>query len=159
MQRALVRKFPSVSVIDLALVLNTVNAILDKVSFVIRFMASFTIVTGIIVLIASVLTGRYQRMQESILLRTLGASKKQISSILLIEYLLLGFLAALTGVILAEGGAWALARHLFKIEYHPAILPALLTMGIVTALTILTGLAANRGILKTPPLEILRSSG
>src|SRR5690606_5198137 len=74
MQRAIVRQFPNVSIIDLALVLDTIDAILSKIGFVIRFMALFTVGTGIIVLIASVLTGRFQRVQEGILLRTLGAS-------------------------------------------------------------------------------------
>ena len=158
MQRTVVREFPNVSVIDLALILDTVDAILNKVSFVIRFMASFTVLTGIVVLIASVLTGRYQRMQESILLRTLGASRGQVQKILLTEYLLLGVLSALTGVLLAEAGAFALAKFLFKVPFQFAIVPALVGIAVVTALTIVTGLVANRGVLDHPPLEILRAS-
>jgi putative ABC transport system permease protein len=159
MQRTIVQKFPNVSVIDLALVLDTVEAVLNKVSFVVRFMASFTVITGIIVLIASVLTGRYQRIQESILLRTLGASKQQVQRILLVEYLLLGLLSALTGVVLAEAAAWALAKFLFKVPFHPAFLPAFLATLMVTTITVLTGLIANRGVLNNPPLEVLRSAG
>jgi putative ABC transport system permease protein len=159
MQRRMVEKFPNVSVIDLTLVLDTIDAVLTKVSFVVRFMASFTVITGIVVLIASVLTGRYQRIQESILLRTLGASRQQVQRILLIEYLLLGLLSALTGVLLAEAGAWGLAKFLFKVPFHPAFLPALIATVLVVAVTILTGLLANRGVLNSPPLEVLRSSG
>lgn len=158
MQRAVVRALPNVSVIDLTLVLDTVDAILSKVAFVIRFMALFTVATGLIVLVASVLTGRYQRIQETILLRTLGASKQQVRRILLAEYLLLGFLAALTGIVLAEGGAWLLARYVFEAEFHFALWPMLIALVSVSAATVVTGLFANRGVLDSPPLEILRSA-
>ncbi|MGN6386429.1 MAG: ABC transporter permease [Verrucomicrobiota bacterium] len=159
MQRAVVQKFPNVSVIDLALVLDTIDAILSKVSFVVRFMASFTVATGLLVLVASVLTGRYQRMQESILLRTLGASRWQVQKILLVEYFFLGLLSAVTGVLLAEGAAWALSQYFFKIKFEGAAAPALITIAAVTLLTITTGLLANRGVLKRSPLEILRAAG
>jgi putative ABC transport system permease protein len=158
MQRAVVQKFPNVSIIDLTLVLDTIDAILNKVSFVIRFMALFTVATGLIVLVASVLTGRYQRIQETILLRTLGASRQQVHRILLAEYLLLGLLAGLTGIVLAEGGAWALARFVFNAEFHFAILPMIVASVAVVSLTIITGLIANRGVLDSPPLEIIRGT-
>ena len=158
MQRAIVRALPNVSVIDLTLVLDTVDAILDKVAFVIQFMALFTVATGLVVLVASVLTGRYQRIQETILLRTLGASKQQVRRILLAEYLFLGFLASLTGILLAEGGAWLLARYVFEAEFHFAFLPMIIALVSVSAATVFTGLLANRGVLDSPPLEILRTA-
>jgi len=158
MQKALVRAVPTVSAIDLTLVLDTVDAILGKISFVIRFMALFTVATGLIVLAASVLTGRYQRIQETILLRTLGASRGQVRRILLAEYLLLGFLSALTGVVLAEGAAFALAKFVFEAEFRPSVLAPLAAVAVVSAATVITGLLANRGVLDSPPLEILRGA-
>ena len=97
-QQQLVQQFPNVSIIDLSAVLNIVSSIIDKVGFVIRFMAGFSIFTGLIVLIASVLISKYQRIQESVLLRTLGASRKQIFYITALEYFFLGALAAATGM-------------------------------------------------------------
>jgi len=158
MQRAVVRALPNVSIIDLTLVLDTIDAILNKVAFVIRFMALFTVATGLIVLAASVLTGRYQRIQETILLRTLGASKQQIRRILFAEYFLLGTLASLTGIVLAEGGAWLLARYVFEAEFQFDAWPMLIALASVSALTVTIGLIANRGVLDSPPLEILRSA-
>jgi len=157
LQKAVVQALPNVSIIDLTLVLDTVDAVLKKVSFVIRFMALFTVATGLIVLVASVLTGRYQRIQETILLRTLGASRQQVHRILISEYLLLGVLSSLTGILLAEGAAWALSRFMFQAAYQPAFAPLLIAWFIVSAATVLTGLIANRGVLDSPPLEILRS--
>jgi putative ABC transport system permease protein len=77
-QRAVVSAFPNVSIIDLALVLQLLDELLGKIGFVIRFMAGFSMVTGWIVLLSAVLNSKNQRTKESILLRTLGASKKQV---------------------------------------------------------------------------------
>jgi putative ABC transport system permease protein len=114
LQRAVVQKFPNISVIDLRLILQTVEALLGKVSIVVQFMALFTAFTGVLVLAGAVLTGRYQRVRESVLLRTLGASQKQIFSILIVEYLALGFGAALTGAMLAWAAAWGFSAFHFQ---------------------------------------------
>jgi putative ABC transport system permease protein len=157
MQRAVVKAFPNVSVIDLTLVLQTVDAILRKISFVIRFMAMFTVLTGLLVLVSALAAGRYQRVQESVLLRTLGASRGQIFKILLVEYLALGFLAALTGVLLALIAAWALMRFVFHTpfawEWESILIPLLLAPGITAA----AGFLMSRGILSQSPLTILRA--
>ena len=109
-QRELVQQFPNVSVIDLTQILRSVDEVLGKVSFVIRFMALFSILTGILVLISSVSLSKYQRIRESVLLRTIGASRRQILRINALEYLLLGSLATFTGLILAiigtSPGCW-----------------------------------------------------
>jgi putative ABC transport system permease protein len=156
MQKAVVAALPNVSIIDLALVLDTIDAVVRKVSFVIRFMALFTVVTGLIVLAASILTGRYQRVRETILLRTLGASRQQVHRILIAEYFLTGLLSSLTGVVLAEAAAWGLCRFVFAVQFTPAIFPALVALLIVTLTTVVIGLVANRGVLNRPPLQVLQ---
>jgi len=156
LQRAVVQEFPNVSIIDLTLVLNTIDSVLSKVSFVIRFMALFSILTGLIVLASAVISGRYQRIQESVLLRTLGASRAQIIKIMVIEYLFLGGFAAFTGLLLALAGSWALAHFVFDAAFAPAVLPILITLILVVGLTILIGMLNSRGICNRPPLEVLR---
>jgi putative ABC transport system permease protein len=137
-------------------VLKTLDSVLTQVGFVIRFMALFTVFTGLIVLAGAVLTGRWQRVQESILLRTLGASRAQVRSILFAEYAALGFLASLSAVVLAVAGSWALARFVFEASYTVSAVPLLVAVVAVTALTVLVGLLTSRGIADQPPLEILR---
>ena len=159
LQQAVVKQFPNVSTIDLTIVLQTLDGILGKVSFVLRFMAFFTVATGLLVLGGAVLTGRYQRIQESILLRTLGASRAQIRRILVVEYLLLGVFAGVTGVALALGASWALAAFVFKVGFAPALWPNVIAVALVSALTVVTGLATSWGIASHPPLEILRAEG
>ena len=156
-QRDLVLNYPNVSAIDLGLILKTVDEILDKISFVIRFMALFSIITGLLVLGSSVVISKYQRMQESVLLRTLGANRRQILSITLIEYLLLGVLAAFSGILLSLFGTWALAYFVFEVPFVPNFVPLLVVAAVVTSVTILIGLFNSRDVLVRSPLEVLRA--
>ena len=157
LQRKLVKSYPNVSVIDLGLVLRTVDGVLDKVAFVIRFMALFSILTGLVVLTAAVISSRYQRIQESVLLRTMGASRRQISRILLFEYLFLGSLAALSGLALSVAGGWLLSSFIFDAEYSVPGLALLTIFVLITVLTVAVGLLSSRGISNRPPLEVLRA--
>lgn len=156
LQQAVARELPSVSAIDLALILQTFDGIFAKVAFVITFMAAFTVVTGVIVLAGAVLTGRFQRIRETVLLRTLGATRRQLWQILLVEYAVLGVLAALTGAVLALAANALLAKFVFRAA---AVFPPLVLLASVAAavaITVVTGLLTNRGVANHPPLEVLR---
>lgn len=155
-QRQIVVNFPNISIIDLDLVLSVIDDIMTKIGFIIKFMAGFSILTGLVVLIASVLISKYQRIQESILLRTLGGSKKQILIITALEYFFLGIFASAIGIILSLAGSWALAVYSFKTTFIPALLPMLVLLLLVSGLTVIIGLLNSRGILSRPPLEVLR---
>jgi putative ABC transport system permease protein len=155
-QKVLVREFPNVSVIDLGLVLSILDDILGKIGFVIRFMAGFCIITGLIVLISSVLISKYQRIQESVLLRTLGAGRRQVYVINAIEYFFIGAMAAATGIILSLLAGWALAYYSFDMSYQPSYIPLLIIFITICALTVLIGLMNIRTIVSRSPLEILR---
>ncbi|MCI0364026.1 MAG: FtsX-like permease family protein, partial [Phycisphaerales bacterium] len=157
LQRDIVNAFPNVSAIDVTLILQSLDSIISRIAFAVRFMASFTVITGLIVLVASVLTGRYQRIRESVLLRSLGASRSQIFRILIAEYSCLGLLASATGIILALITGWALAHFVLHLPFVPPLAPISSALLIVTSLTILAGLLTSRGILNHPPLEVLRA--
>ena len=151
-----VRRFPNVSVIDLDTVLRTVDTILDKVSVVVRLMALFSIGTGLVVLVAVVSGSRFQRRRESALLRALGANRRQVGRILLVEYVLLGSLAGLTGLALALVGGWGITRFVFDISFAPALEPLVVALVGVPLVTAIAGLSGSRGVHTAPPLEVLR---
>jgi len=155
-QQAVVSAYPNISIFDLGLILGVLDEILDKIGFVIRFMGGFSIITGLIVLIASVLISKYQRMQESVLLRTMGASRRQILVITALEYFFLGALAAATGILLSFAGSWALATYNFETSFNPLIWPAVIIFFLISLLTVAIGLFNSRGVLNRPPLEVLR---
>ncbi|MFT7240652.1 MAG: putative ABC transport system permease protein [Cryomorphaceae bacterium] len=157
-QQKLVREFPNISVIDLQLVLETIDTVLSKVSFAIRFMAFFSIFTGLLVLTGSVLISKYQRMQESVLLRTLGARRNQILFINALEYFLLGSLSALSGIAIALIAGSLLAWLSFGTSLTPNALVLLAVYFGITFLTVLIGLSNSRSILSKPPLEVLRKA-
>ena len=156
LQRKSNNLFPNVSIIDLDLILSTVDTILEKVSFIIKFLAFFSLFTGIIVLIGIVSGSRYQRVKESVLLRTLGASKTQIGRIMLLEYIFLGTLSALTGLTLSIGSAWALSYFVFEVPFKPEFLPLAVTVPFVAGLTMLVGHLSAKNVASSPPLKILR---
>ncbi|HVU34028.1 MAG TPA: FtsX-like permease family protein [Opitutaceae bacterium] len=156
LQRAVVAAFPNVTAIDLALVMQTVDSVFSKVAFVVQFMALFTVVTGVIVLAGAVLMGRYQRIRETVLLRTVGATRRQLTQIMLVEYAVLGVLAAVTGMILAIAGNFLLARYVFRTGAVLAPGELAGAVAAAVAVTLVTGLLANRGVTNHPPLEVLR---
>jgi putative ABC transport system permease protein len=155
-QRDLVKKFANVSVVDLTQILKTVDEVLGKISFVIRFMALFSILTGLMVLISSVYLSKYQRIKESVLLRTMGANRQKILTINGLEYFWLGSLATLTGVALSVGSAWGLAHFVFKSPFQIDWLPLLITPLSITALVVVIGLLNSRKVVSESPLEVLR---
>lgn len=155
-QSAVVTNFSNVSVIDLQLILQVLEELFGKISFIIRFMASFSMITGWIVLISAVRSSKNQRLREIVLLRTMGARGAQILSITAIEYLFLGALAAAAGLMMAIAASFALAKYSFDAIFIPPLWPVLILFAAITGIVVLTGMFSSRKILKHPPLEVLR---
>lgn len=158
-QRTSVTELPNVSIIDLTTVLETVNDIVGKISLVIRFMAFICILTGFVVLIGTISNSKFQRLKEAVLLRTIGSSKKQIVQITLTEYLTLGVLSALSGIVLGMVSAFITATFVFKLGFDVAFMPILLILFAITAVVTFLGYNNNRSIFKSSPLEVLRREG
>ena len=158
-QQQLVTQFPNVSLIDLRLILSTVNDLFNKLGLVIRFLALFSIVTGLVVLAGAVINSKFLRMKENVLLRTVGARTRQILKITLIEYAWLGLFSALTGIILSLGSGFLLAKFFFEITFAFDWVE-LLAIGLgVIFLTMLIGWFNSREVITTPPLQVLRKEG
>lgn len=155
-QQAVVRFFPNISIIDLELILETLEEVLQQISFVINFMAMLSVITGIIVLAGSVVMSKGQRIKESVLLRTLGAKSNQIIIITIIEYVVLGTIASLSGVILANIFSLLLAKFILETDFVFDIQYSLIILFSILFATVLLGVGGIRPILKRSPLEILR---
>lgn len=152
-----VKTMPNASVIDLGNILATLNDIITKVSYVIKFMAGFSILIGLIVLISSLFLSKFQRIRESVLLRTLGASEKKIYRINAVEYTALGSLSALTGILLAVAGSFLLAKFVFELDFDLNWLPIIGIFFFIVLLTVAIGLWNSRDVVKRSPLEVLRN--
>jgi putative ABC transport system permease protein len=158
LQRALAADFSNVSLLDLSLVFETIEEVLGRISFVIQFMAAFTVLTGLVVLFGAMATSRYQRQQECVLLRTMGAQTGFIRMLLTIEYALLGLLASSIGVGLSLLAAAAVTTWVFEIPFVVEWGSVLGIFVAVSGLTVISGWLNSRGLVKAPPLQILRSS-
>lgn len=155
-QRDLVVAHPNISAFDLTLVQQTLDTVLGSVVLAIRFMALFSIGCGAVVLIGAVATSRFQRMRESVLLKTLGARARVIRQILMTEYIALGTLAALTGVALAGVAGWALTTIFFELSFRLPVLPLIGAWLIAVLVTTTVGLLGSWGVLRRPPLVVMR---
>jgi putative ABC transport system permease protein len=156
LQQNLTHEFMNVTSIDLAQILSTVGGILSKMSLVVTLFGGLTLIAALPIVTGTLLNGRDVRLRESVLLRTLGASAGQVRIILVIEFAALGFLAALTGTVLALVASSVLATHVFKTPFTPDAMVIVTTFLVTTGISILGGLALSRGVSNHPPLEILR---
>jgi putative ABC transport system permease protein len=157
LQRLVSDRFPNVSTIDLILAMEVIQSIVDKVSLGIRFMAWFTALTGGMLLVTATLNSRYQRFQEAVLLRTLGASRSQILKIQFVEYALLGTLASLTGIALSIAAAWALSHFVFKVGFEFPFSHVAAALLINSTITVAVGALSSLGVTRQPPLKLLRT--
>jgi len=156
LQQELVKKFPNVSIIDLRQVLNVIEMLLGRISWIINFMAFFSILTGVIVLLGAIRTSKYQRIRESVLLRTLGAKGRQIINITALEYIYLGVLGGLSGVVLSLISSQLLAWLVFESAFTPSLIPFVIIFPGIVLLVLVIGLSNSLSVIRKPPLEVLR---
>lgn len=154
--RALVRAFPSSSVIEVGGVLTQARDLLRQVSLAILAAASVAVLAGIAVLLGAIAAARASRTYDNVILRVLGASRGQLLGLQLAEYALLA--AVLAGVALALGSAvaWLVVVKLFEFDWLPAWSEVLGVLGLGLLLVIGFALMASLPLLRAKPAQALR---
>jgi len=155
-RKEIVKAHPNVSVVDLGSILTTLSDIISKISYVIKFMAGFSILTGLIVLLSSLLLSKYQRIRESVLLRTIGAVRSQIFMINATEYAILGALSAFIGIAISIIGSYLIATRQLDLEYNLDWWPIVFIFVFITVATVGIGLWNSKDVVSKSPLEVLR---
>jgi putative ABC transport system permease protein len=107
--------------------------------------------------LGSLATSRAQRLRETVLLKALGASRKQVARVAVAEYIALGTLATLTGLVLSVGSGWALAHWVFETAFALPPGPLLLLSAGVVALTVGVGFWSSIDLFRRTPLAALRN--
>jgi putative ABC transport system permease protein len=157
LQRSLVERYPNLSALDLTEVQKALDDILGRVAWAVRFMALFSVGAGLAVLLGAVAESRTERLREAVLLKTLGATRRQVLRVVAVEYASLGLLAATIGLLLALASGAALMHFAFE---GAAVVPyaslAALAVAIV-ALTVGLGASGSLEVFRRTPLEVLRS--
>jgi putative ABC transport system permease protein len=156
LQRALYNSYPTVTVINVADVLQIVQTVVDQISLVIRFISAFAILAGAIILASSIAGTRFRRIREVVILKTLGATRNRVAEIFSIEFLILGLVAGLMGSLLATGFSNILLRQLLKAPVRFDVLPNLVCILLTTVVANVAGWLASFRILGQKPLEVLR---
>ncbi len=153
----LARGYPNASVLDVGALIQRVFDIISQVSRAAQVVFAFTLVAGLIVLLAALEATRDQRRTESALIRTLGAGNATVRTGLLIEYSIMALIAASLATAGAAIIGWLMARELFQFSYQPS--PMLFITGFLVSFLLVVGAGwlGNRSVLKTPPERILRA--
>jgi putative ABC transport system permease protein len=154
-QRALYNAYPTVTVINVAQALETVRAVVIQITYVIQFLAAFSIFAGIVILASSIAGTRYRRIREVVVLKTLGATRRRIVTVFSIEFAVLGGVAGVVGIAFANLVAKVLLGRM-TVVYHFHWMWSVGALLGIAALTVATGWLASHRILGQKPLEVLR---
>jgi putative ABC transport system permease protein len=156
LQDSVVAAFPNVTAIPLRSVLERVSEVLAQISFAVRFMALFSIAAGLVVMAGALAATRYQRLYESVILKTLGATRWAIARAFAVEYACLGAVAGVGGTALAAALAWIVLR--FVLDTPWTLEPEALILGVAltTFVSLAIGLLATVRLLGRKPLSVLR---
>ncbi len=154
--RALLAAFPSASIIAVGEVIGQVRTILDQMATAIVLSASVAILAGIAVLVGAIAASRQARSYDSVILKTLGATRWQILAAQGLEYALLAALLATIAFALGVGAAWYVIVELFEFGWAPDWWIVLGTLAGGALLTLGIGLLGSLPLLSIRPAEALR---
>lgn len=157
MQRAVYERFPTVTVINIAEILDRVQEVVDQIALVIRFISGFAIFAGAIILASSVAGTRFRRVREMAIFKTLGATRGRIARMFSAEFLILGLAAGVIGSLLATGFTWLVLKRFFeevpfRFDWIAVVVSVVATALVASA----AGWLASFRILGQKPLEVLR---
>lgn len=156
-QRAIVDRYPNVSVIDVADIVRSVSRILSNITLAVSFIGGFVFLSGALILVGSIAMTKFQRVYEAAVLKTLGAERRVLLTIMLAEYGLLGLVAGLVGAAAANGLSYTVSRYVFEIDWSFA--PILNAAGVAVTVLLVgaVGALSSLDVLTKKPLSILRA--
>lgn len=157
LQADLVGVAPNVSVIDGREILQTIRTVVDNVTLAVTVVGTLVVLSGLLILVGAVAMTKFRRVYEAAIFKTLGATRRVITTVLLLEYGLLGALAGLIGSVGAIGLTWGISRFALEIPFR--LLPWLSAAGVVTTAVLVAavGIAASWDVLQRRPLATLRA--
>ena len=156
LQKASFEKFPAITVINLADVLDRVQEVIDQVALVVRFISAFAILAGMIILASSIAGSRLRRVREVVILKTLGATRAKVAAIFSVEFLLLGLVSGVMGSVLAVAFTNVLLTRLLDAQFQFDWAPNGIAIFGSALIAMFAGWMASYRILDQKPLEVLR---
>lgn len=157
LQRDVLASYPNVQIFDVADIVATVQRLVNNFVIAISFVGSFVILSGILILIGSIALTKSQRIYENAVLKTLGARRSTLASILLAEYGIVGLLSGLIGAGFAVLLSWAVSRFVMDISWDFDPILTLTGVAATTVVVMFVGATASFDVLFRKPLQTLRS--
>jgi putative ABC transport system permease protein len=157
LQAGLVSRFPNVSVIDMREILQTVRGLVDNVTMAVTVVGTLVLLSGALILVGAVAMTKFQRVYEAAILKTLGASRRLVATMLVLEYGALGAVAGTVGALGSVALSWSVARYALDLPWQGT---PVLTLGGVAATAVLVaaiGVLASLDVLRHKPLATLRA--
>jgi len=150
--------FPNLTVVDISSVLKQIQDVVDQVIAAVEFLFLFTLIAGVLVLYAALVSTQDARVREAALLRALGATRSELAQAQRIEVMLIGGLAGLLAASGAAVAGWALAHYIFDFDWRFSILLWLAGAALGMLCALAGGWVSLRNVLGRPPLQSLRES-
>ena len=151
------RAYPSVTAVRVKDALDMVSTLLGQMLMAIRGANALTLITGVLVLAGALAAGLSERLYEAVVLKTYGATRRQLMSAFVIEYAGLGLAAAAFGLVVGSATSWFLAQFILELPWSFSLPTALLTALIAMAVTVAAGLAVTWRALSAKPAPFLRN--
>jgi putative ABC transport system permease protein len=154
----LIAAYPNLTTIDIAPILAQMQRMLAQVIGAVQFLFAFTLAAGVLVLYAALAGTRDERMRESALLRALGASHRQVRTVQVAEFVVVGALAGLMGALGAQALGSVIATRVFEfyLDFDPWVLPVGVASGVLCASV--GGWLSLRHVLRRPTMQSLRDA-
>jgi len=153
----LIREFPGLLVIDVEAVMGQVIHMMDQVIRAVEFVFVFSLIAGVLVLLAAIASTHDERRRDAAVMRTLGASSRQLRLLQLSEFAFIGVVAGAIAAIGATLVGWQLAEKVLDVPYQ--VSPAVWVVGVIAGVVTVTavGMAGTNGLLRTPPMAVFRT--
>lgn len=159
LQSAVVAALPNVTAISTRDIITTLETVTGKLLTFVDFMSAFTVMAGLFILSGAVASTKFRRLKEVAILKTLGASRRGVASILAYEYAVLGIIAGLIGIVLSLLLSWAVITYLIKTHWHLRLIPIFWSFALAVLLTTVTGILSSLDVLRNKPFHTLRKLG
>ena len=154
--RGVAAALPSVTLIRVGDVIGQIGAVLAQIALAVRAAAAVTVVAGVAVLVGAVAATTRARRYDSVVLKLLGGSARQVLTVQLIEYALLSLLLAAVALAIGAGAGWFVVTQVLSLPWAPDWLTIALTLGVSCAVTLGVGLLGSLPALRSRPAEALR---
>ncbi|MCJ9428347.1 ABC transporter permease [Kordiimonas marina] len=155
--RVLTNAFPNITAVRMKDVLSKFNDMLGQVGTAVRATALVSIIAGILVLAGAIAAGFRQRVYDSVILKVVGAVRKQVLGAYLMEFALIGLITALIALGLGSLAGWIVVKHVMEMEFHFLPVPMLLTVSVSLVVTVVIGMASSWRALSVKPNAVLRN--